>query len=258
MTKLVTTAGSFRLYTHALEEDFERAVVANSQDIFGPNCFYLDCKKKIGRKRGKRNIPDGYLVDLRNPVPQLWVVENELSTHDLFSHIGVQLLEFSYSYGQSQRLVKDIVLDEINTDERAKKGCATYIDQYDFRSLDHLVESMIFQSPFQALVIIDDLGSGELGDALEPFSFNHPVIEFVTYKDEQGEFAYRFTPFFLDPDETDGIVPPKVQSDSEHIEIDTVVVPARKEGFEQVFLGENRWRAIRMNSSMLSQVKYIA
>lgn len=258
MTKLVTQAGSFRRFTHALEKEFERAVVANALEIFGPDCFYLDCKKMIGRKRGKRNIPDGYLVDLRNPIPQLWVIENELITHDLFNHIGVQLLEFSYSYGQSKRLVKDIVLDQINQDERAEKGCAAYIDRFDFRSLDHLVESMIFESPFQALVIIDDLGSGEIGEALEPLSFNHPVIEFVTYKDDQGEFAYRFTPFYLDQAESEGIVSRSVRSDSQHVELDTVVVPARKEGFEQVFLGENRWRAIRMNSSMLSQVKYIA
>ena len=40
--------------------------------------------------------------------------------------------------------------------------------------------------------------------------------------------------------------------------VDTIVVPAREEGFQEVFLGENRWYAIRLHASMIPQVKYIA
>jgi len=41
-------------------------------------------------------------------------------------------------------------------------------------------------------------------------------------------------------------------------ELDTIVVPAREEGFNEVFLGENSWYSIRMSSSMIDRVKYIA
>ena len=41
-------------------------------------------------------------------------------------------------------------------------------------------------------------------------------------------------------------------------EKDTVVVPAQKEGFERVFLGEDRWRAIRVSGGMLRSIKYVA
>ena len=41
-------------------------------------------------------------------------------------------------------------------------------------------------------------------------------------------------------------------------ELDTIVVPAREEGFNAVFLGENMWRAIRIHQSMLSRIRYIA
>ena len=41
-------------------------------------------------------------------------------------------------------------------------------------------------------------------------------------------------------------------------DIDTVIVPAQQEGFEQVFLGENRWRAIRIGGGMIPKIKYIA
>lgn len=38
----------------------------------------------------------------------------------------------------------------------------------------------------------------------------------------------------------------------------TIIVPAQKEGFEQVFLGENAWYAIRIAGGMLDKIKYIA
>ena len=39
---------------------------------------------------------------------------------------------------------------------------------------------------------------------------------------------------------------------------DTVVVPAMEEGFQEVFIGENCWYAIRISGGMLQRIKYIA
>ena len=41
-------------------------------------------------------------------------------------------------------------------------------------------------------------------------------------------------------------------------EFDTIVVPAKIEGFDKVFIGENAWYAIRISGGMLSKIKYIA
>lgn len=41
-------------------------------------------------------------------------------------------------------------------------------------------------------------------------------------------------------------------------ELDTVVVPAQKEGFDRVFLGQNAWWAIRISGGMIPKIKYIA
>lgn len=41
-------------------------------------------------------------------------------------------------------------------------------------------------------------------------------------------------------------------------EPDTVIVPAQKDGFEKVFLGENSWYAIRISGGMLEKIKWIA
>lgn len=39
---------------------------------------------------------------------------------------------------------------------------------------------------------------------------------------------------------------------------DTVVVPAQEDGFQETFLGENCWYAIRISGGMLPRIKYIA
>jgi len=41
-------------------------------------------------------------------------------------------------------------------------------------------------------------------------------------------------------------------------DFDTIVVPAQKEGFDQVFIGQKAWWAIRIAGGMLPKIKYIA
>ncbi|BAZ34083.1 hypothetical protein NIES4074_65970 [Cylindrospermum sp. NIES-4074] len=56
-------------------------------------------------------------------------------------------------------------------------------------------------------------------------------------------------------------VPAIVQNDTPAVvavQKDTVIVPAQKEGFERVFLGEDCWYAIRISGGMLPKIKYIA
>ncbi|MBD3280490.1 hypothetical protein GF389_03115 [Candidatus Dojkabacteria bacterium] len=41
-------------------------------------------------------------------------------------------------------------------------------------------------------------------------------------------------------------------------DLDTIVCPARPDGFKMAFKGQKAWWAVRISSSMLSQLKYIA
>jgi hypothetical protein len=53
--------------------------------------------------------------------------------------------------------------------------------------------------------------------------------------------------------------PPSYKVSGEDIaEVNTIVVPARQDGFNEVFLGEDRWYAIRVHRAMIPRIKYIA
>jgi len=53
-------------------------------------------------------------------------------------------------------------------------------------------------------------------------------------------------------------IPPGLSSTTPDMGPDTIIVPAQKEGFEKVFLGEACWYAIRISGGMLDKIKYIA
>lgn len=50
---------------------------------------------------------------------------------------------------------------------------------------------------------------------------------------------------------------PALQEDSDNV-LDTLVVPAQEEGFNRVFIGENRWFSIRISGDKMKQIRYIA
>ncbi|MXX99607.1 MAG: hypothetical protein F4Y67_02140 [Chloroflexi bacterium] len=259
MTELWVNSDSYRATVYKNEAELEKTILRLKDRLFGVDRIYLDVKRKIGNRGGQRNIPDGYLIDLRRSPPLLYVIENELQSHDPLRHIAVQLLQFSLSFESNRFLVKQILmdaLDELN-DERQK--CERYIAAHpDFRNLDHLLESLVTKAGFRALVIIDSVPDDLEKVLLERFRFPVEVMQLKPYKGKRGTRAFSFEPFLAEiesPSPTSGST---TRPPTNTAELDTIVVPARPDGFAETFLGEDRWYAIRVNASMRDQIKWIA
>ena len=140
------------------EADLESAIREVSPALFGPDRIYLDVKKLIGTKGKTQNIPDAYLIDLSSPKkPLLWVVENELASHDTLRHIAVQILQMSLSFEATPQRVKTIIKDALEKDTGGWKRCEEYAKANGFQNIDYLLEEMIYRSEFGALVVIDEL-----------------------------------------------------------------------------------------------------
>ena len=251
--RVVTNSGIYDSVTPENEASFEKDIIAHVPQIFGEGRYYIDCKRRIG-KGNKFNIPDGYLLDLKRKQPSLFVVENELAAHDLFKHIGVQLLEFAHSYSQSGRQVKSILYEEIEKLPEIMKACEEYAKEKGYRNLDNLLDYLIFETNFQAIVIIDD-ETDELHSVIKQFRFPVEVIQFVTLEDGNRNRIYSFEPFLQDVGMS---ISAGIGRATDVGELDTIVVPARDDGFQETFINENRWYAIRMHSSMIPQIKHIA
>jgi hypothetical protein len=260
MPVIWTDNGHYRLVEYENEADLEAAIIQVQNSLFGQDRYYLDIKKKIGAKGSIQNIPDGYLLDLSASKPRLYVVENELAAHDPLRHIAVQILQFSLSFEAEPLTVKKVLLQALDSAPDAKHACEAYVKLKGFRNVDHLLEYLVFESPFCALVVIDSIPDNLETILSEKFRFGVEVLELARYQDPGGEHVYHFAPFLEDllgepsTSTSNRLMSPSVTAD----EIDTIVVPARKDGFQETFVGENCWYAVRIHGTVRPQIKYIA
>lgn len=126
-----------------------------------------------------------------------------------------------------------------------------------YRNIDALLEYLIFEKPVSIIVVIDD-NSSELRNVLRNIAIKTLVIEFKTFQNKAGELLHKFIPL-NDEIKQYGIFDMGGNDENGDIcDIDTIVVPAQEDGFQQAFIGRNAWWQIRISSSMLEKIKYIA
>jgi len=102
------------------EEELEKVVMDNYEYIFGPNSFYLP-KALIKTSDGFGTVPDGFAIDLDS---QRWyLVEAELSTHNVWDHIAPQVSKQVIAAQQplSKRLLIELSINQVRDDEVTKE-----------------------------------------------------------------------------------------------------------------------------------------
>lgn len=248
-------SGVFRQASYKDERDFESAIKTVQGELFGRHRIYLDIKKKIGTRGGQRNIPDGYLLDLTARRPRLYVIENELARHDPLRHIAIQILQFSLSFEAERRLVRKVLFQALQERPDAFRQAEEYAVRNDFRNLDHMLDSLVEDGSFAALVIIDEAPEDLARILTEKFAFPVEVLELRRFTNDAGEHVYHFQPFLA---EVEADIKAEPGREADLSEVNTIVVPARDDGFQETFLGEHRWYAIRLSATMRPQIRWVA
>lgn len=254
---LIQNEQTYTEWPFAREADLEKAIQEVKAQLFGQSRIYLEVKKKIGKKGGKQNIPDAYIIDLSSAkAPKLFVVENELSSHDYLKHIAVQILEFSLAFEMNPQRVKEVLREALKKDNASERSVRKYAEQNGFENVDYLLDKIVHRKEaFNALVIIDAADPVLQNILKEKFRFPVELLTLERFKASNKEVIYKFDPLLSDVDSSDQGSKLEAIDPSE---LDTVVVAAQKEGFDEAFLGEDRWYAIRISASMIPQIKWIA
>jgi hypothetical protein len=116
------------------------------------------------------------------------------------------------------------------------------------------------ENAFHALVIIDELEKELESILLSSLRFPVETLTLQRFRSEASNVVFEFEPFLYDlsvqsaTEAADAGNTPSIDPS----EIDTIVVSAQAEGFADTFLAENRWYQIRIHSSMIPRIKYIA
>ena len=252
MYKIIGGQGEvYNEYQYADEAEYEKMIVANSEMIFGAQGIYFDLKKKIGKSNEGAAIPDGYYLDLKfHDQPMLYFVEIELSNHDVYSHIGEQILRFAISSDMSKHKIKTIILDDINKDQGKKKKMEDFLKNSSiYHNINDLLDKLTFDKDIAVIIVINE-ASEQLSRVLSKIKISTDILEVQSFICK-NKILHRFTPF-------QGDVMEAALPSTDLDELDTIVVPAQEDGFQETFIGENCWYQIRISAAMINKIKYIA
>lgn len=251
MYRIIDERGTvYSQYIYTREAEFERMIVEHVESIFGKDGIYFDIKKKIGASKKGATIPDGYYLDLTfHNAPCLFLVEVELNSHDVYGHIGEQILRFGISSDSDKYKMKNLLLADIDRDENKKLKLEQYFAGSKYNNINELLDKVIYDTKPAAIIVIDE-ATEELYKVLGQLTMRTDIIEAQTYISGTRKL-HRFTPFKDD-------ILTDLSENEEPDELDTIVVPAREDGFNEEFLQNNCWFAIRIAGAMVDKIKYIA
>ena len=194
---LIIDGVKYKLWTPKDEEkEFHPMVREHSKEIFGEDSIYFDIKRKLSSKSGIAAIPDAYVITLSKPY-KWYIVENELSSHPVYSHIVPQISKFvdAIEELETQRDIRDILDKEINEDIVLKAFIEKKTGQDSYRFLTELLSK-----PPKIALIIDEI-TPEVEKASKSLKklADTEIIEFQTFvrEDAPNVRAHLFEPLYV-------------------------------------------------------------
>lgn len=145
--------------------------------------------------------------------------------------------------------IKNLLLNAIQESQKNQIKLNEYFKHSIYNNINELLDKVIYDNKPAAIVIIDE-ATEELYNVMGQLTMSTDVLEAQTYICGSKKL-HRFTPF------KDEVLSDIFES-SDADELDTIVVPARKDGFESEFIKNKQWFAVRISGVMRNKLKYIA
>lgn len=251
MAKIILNNNEYSLYDFDNEAEFEKAVVENQKYLFGKDSIYVDVKRKIGRDN-HRGIPDAFLIDFYDTKkPQLYIVENELASHDVYAHISEQIVRFGASTVTSANQIRGILISAIENDQKTKNYIENYLPKTIFKTV---IELMLFltENDIKIVVAINEV-TADLNLAFSIFKNRPDTVVLQRYLCGK-DISYYYEPM---REEIEDIEIEKNKT-GEAVDFDTVVCSAFEDGFKHAYIENNAWWAIRLSQEAREKLRYLA
>jgi predicted transport protein len=175
----------YNLYSYKLEEELEKLAIEHTAELFGKNTHFFNVKRKIVSKSGIGSTPDGYLVDLTND--KFFIIEVELSSHDIVRHVMNQLSRFKMAMDNSEARYELAKFLASTTD--------TVKNRNKVSDMDYLAR--IIGKGVGIFIIIDSI-SEQLNEVVEYLAKDGTdvrAIPFETYTNSRNQSLHKFTTF---------------------------------------------------------------
>ena len=203
----------------------------------------------IGNHRG---IPDAFLIDFYDSrKPQLYIVENEIASHDVYANITEQIARFETSIISSANQIRNLLIDAIESEPETKRDIERYLPQTVFKTVTELM-LFLTESDIKIVVTINDI-TADLNLAFKIFKKPPDIVLLQRYLCG-NEVLYYYEPM---REEIEDIETEKNKT-GEAVDFDTVVCAAFEDGFKHAYLQNNAWWAIRLSQEAREKLKYLA
>lgn len=181
---IIQNGNRFQLYTYKSEKELENIVTQYTAEIFGEYSVYIDLKRKITSVKGISGIPDGFVLDFERN--KLFIVEVELSSHDIIHHISNQLIRFKVAMNNpdlKDNLAQDFYEKILKNDFNKK---ITLSD----------IQNIIGKN-FGIAILIDNISEQlvEIVNVLSQDGTDVLAIPFEMYVDQKNNQIFKFTTF---------------------------------------------------------------
>jgi phenylpyruvate tautomerase PptA (4-oxalocrotonate tautomerase family) len=252
MARIILNDNEYSLYDFDNEAEFEKAVVENQKYLFGKDSVYVDIKKKIG-KDSHKGIPDAFLIDFYDPKrPQLYIVENEIASHDVYSNITEQIARFGASIVSSANQIRNVLIKAIENEPRTKKEIEKTLSQTIFKNITELMLYLTEENDIKIVVAINEV-TADLNLAFKIFKSPPDVILLQRYICGES-ISYYYEPMREEIEDMEI----EKNNINKTVDFDTVVCAALEEGFKHAYVENNAWWELRLSQKARENLKYLA
>lgn len=130
-----------------------------------------------------------------------------------------------------------------------KNSTYFFNNQKKYSNINEQLDHLIFKDEVSVIIVINEI-SEQLTRVLSKMKISSVVIE-VQNLILNEKPTHRHSPF-----QDDVIEATSINIDLD--DLDTIIVPAREDSFNETSIAQNQWYAIRISSAMIDKIKYIA
>lgn len=184
MWTLVVDGTTYQRRVPSSEDELQSLVDLYYRHIFPEEILYYPVKRKLTTLGGVGSIPDGYAISLLHP-RRWFIVEVELSSHDVFNHIVPQVSKFAQGIRdpESRKTITRALYNAITNDPRT---VAHVKDRIGEDEIYHFLSETIDKPP--VLTVVIDQVTEKLRDACNSIPIlDKRVVEFGIFESADSD-----------------------------------------------------------------------
>ncbi|MEM3673687.1 MAG: hypothetical protein QW468_05660 [Candidatus Bathyarchaeia archaeon] len=176
---ILVNGTKYELMDYESEKELEEIVKEHSKEIFGEGSIYSDLDSRMSSESEITSEPDGYLIDFLNNI--FWIVEIELSTHDLYGHIVEQVTRFINNIGdaKNQKIVADTLYSYIKSDVVIESQIKKELGSKDLH--DYISQLISEYSENPCVIVVIDKSREMVEKACETLKVEPYILELKTF-----------------------------------------------------------------------------